>query len=55
MEIQIKLEKLNIPKTLVDAIRKSIISKKYLHQMLRRKKYGAKQETSKLINSKTLF
>ena len=44
-EIKIKLEKLNTPKTLVDTIRKSIISKKYLYQILRRKKYCAKQKT----------
>ena len=42
---EIKLEKLNTPKTLVDTIRKSIISKKYLYQILRRKKYCAKQKT----------
>ena len=37
--IEIKLEKLKIPKTIVDAITKSVISKKkYLYHILRLKK-----------------
>ena len=36
---EIKLEKLKIPKTMVDAITESVISKKYLYHILRHKKY----------------
>ena len=38
-KIEIKLEKLKMPKTIVDAITKSVISKKYLYHILRHKKY----------------
>ena len=38
-EIEIKLEKLKIPKTIVNIIRKSVIPEKYLHHILRPKKY----------------
>ena len=37
-EIEIKLEKLKIPKTIVNIITKSVIPEKYLHPMLRPKK-----------------
>ena len=40
-EIEIKLEKLEIPKTVIKIIKKIIISKKYLHHILRHKKYCA--------------
>ena len=38
-KIEVKLEKLKIPKTIVDAITESIILKKYLYQILGHKKY----------------
>ena len=38
-EIEIKLEKLKIPKTIVNIIKKIIISEKYLYQILRHKTY----------------
>ena len=38
-EIEIKLEKLKIPKTIVNTIKKIIISDKYLYHILRHKKY----------------
>ena len=38
-KIEIKLEKLKIPKTITDAITESVISKKYLYNILRHKKY----------------
>ena len=40
-EIEIKLEKLKISKTIVNIIRKSVIPEKYLHHILRPKKYRA--------------
>ena len=40
-EIEIKLEKLKIPKTIINTIKKIIILKKYLHHILRHKKYCA--------------
>ena len=38
-KIEIKLEKIKIPKTIVDAITESVISKKYLYHILGHKKY----------------
>ena len=40
-EIERKLEKLKIPKTIVNIIKKIIISEKYLYQILRHKTYCA--------------
>ena len=40
-EIEIKLEELKIPKTIVGTIKKSIIPEKYLCHILRYKKYCA--------------
>ena len=40
-EIEIKLEKLKIPKNIIDTIRESIILKKCLYHILRYKKYCA--------------
>ena len=37
-EIKIKLEKLKIPKTIVNRIRKLVIPKRYFHHILRHKK-----------------
>ena len=38
-KIEIKLEKIKIPKTIADAIKESVISKKYLYHILGHKKY----------------
>ena len=38
-KIEIKLEKIKIPKTIVDAITESVISKQYLYHILGHKKY----------------
>ena len=38
-KIEIKLEKIKVPKTIVDAITESVISKKYLYHILGHKKY----------------
>ena len=40
-EIEIKLEKLKIPKTIVNTIRKLITSEKYLYHILRHRRYCA--------------
>ena len=40
-EIEIKLEKLKIPKTIVNTIRKLITSEKYLYHNLRHRRYCA--------------
>ena len=40
-EIEIKLEKLKIPKTIVNTIKKLIISEKYLYHILRHRRYCA--------------
>ena len=40
-EIEIKLEKLKIPKTIVDTTEKLIISEKYLYHILRHRRYCA--------------
>ena len=39
MEIEMKLEKLKIPTTMISTIKKSIISEKYMHHILRHRKY----------------
>ena len=44
-KIEIKLEKIKIPKTIVDAITESVISKKYLYHILGHKKYCYYQKT----------
>ena len=38
-KIEIKLEKPKMPKTIVDTITESVISKKYLYPILRHKKH----------------
>ena len=38
-KIEMKLEKLKVSKTIVNAVRKLVISEKYLHYILRHKKY----------------
>ena len=40
-EIEMELEKLKIPKTIVNAIKNLIISEKYLGRILRQRKYCA--------------
>ena len=40
-EIEMELEKLKIPKTIVDTIKKLIISEKYFGRILRQRKYCA--------------
>ena len=40
-EIEMELEKLKIPKTIVNTIKKLIISEKYLGRILRQRKYCA--------------
>ena len=41
IEIEIKLEKLKIPTTVINTIKKSIISEEYMHHILRHRKYCA--------------
>lgn len=40
-EIEIKLERLKISKTIVNTIKKLVISEKYMHQIFRHRRYCA--------------